>query len=78
MVSAASPNSPAPFFEFPSNDDVLLKIITTLDCMLDAIGNVIGNNKGLKSLFEEYRRKTQAAVQTDLKKCFKTNEDAFV
>lgn len=65
----------------PGDDDILLENIATLSCMLDAIGNAIGNNIGLKPLFEEFRRKTQAAVQNDLMKCSEANEDvayAFV
>lgn len=78
-MSTAPPNSPASVLESPiengmADDDILPKITTTLNCMLDAIGNAIGNNK-LKSLFAEYRRKTEAAAQIDLKKCSKTNED---
>lgn len=62
-----------------ANDDgdVLGNFWIALNCMLDEIGNVIGESD-LKPLFEEYRLKTDDAVENYLMQCLETeDEDHF-
>lgn len=54
--------------------EALNEFIKLHKCMLNVIGNVVGESD-LKPLYEEYRRDAEALIQHDLQKCLDVDDD---